>query len=78
MLDGRHEDVRAVLDALPDGSHVTMGSVKTTADGQLSSKAFAKGQGQGWVQGLGYNHPWARLEQYLNNEELFVARHENP
>ena len=28
MLDGRREDVRAVLDALPDGSFLTMTSVK--------------------------------------------------
>ena len=75
MLDGRREDVRAVLDALPDGSYLTMTSVKTTADGQLNLKRFEKGPGmagQGWGPLTGFDHPWARLEQYLDNEDLFV------
>ena len=75
MLDGRREDVRAVLDALPDGSFLTMTRVKTTADGQLNQKRFEKGPGlagQGWGPLTGFDHPWARLEQYLDNEDLFV------
>ena len=80
MLDGRREDVRAVLDALPDGSFLTMSSVKTTADGQLNWKRFEKGPGlagQGWGPLTEVDHPWARLEQYLDNEDLFVDP-ENP
>ena len=66
MLDGRREDVRAVWDALPGGSHVFMKRVKTTADGPLDVRLFNKATEEDWV----------RLEMYLDNEDALVTENE--
>ena len=66
MLDGRREDVRAVWDALPGGSHVFMKRVKTTADGPLTVRLFHKATEEDWV----------RLEMYLDNEDALVAKND--
>ena len=66
MLDGRREDVRAVWDALPAGSHVFMKRVKTTADGPLTVKIFPKASEEDWV----------RFKLYLDNENALVPQNE--
>ena len=66
MLEGRREDVRAVWDALPAGSHVFMKRVKTTADGPLTVKSFPKASEEDWV----------RFELYLDNENALVPQNE--
>ena len=66
MLDGRREDVRAVWDALPAGSHMFMKRVKTTADGPLTVKIFPKASEEDWV----------RFKLYLDNENALVPQNE--
>ena len=65
MLEGRREDVRAVWDALPGGSHVFMKRAKTTADGKLRL-LFPKASEEDWV----------RFELYLDNEDALVPVNE--
>ena len=66
LIEGRREDVRAVWDALPAGSHVFMKRVKTTADGPLTVKIFPKASEEDWV----------RFELYLDNENALVPENE--
>ena len=67
MLDGEREDVRAVWDALPEGSYLLLKKVKTTAEGPLTQKFFTSGSQEHLVM----------LELYLDNADAFVAQNEN-
>ena len=62
MLDGRREDVRAVWDALPEGSQVLMNFPND------AGRIFHKVSEEDWV----------RLEQYLNQEDAVEAQNELP
>ena len=62
MLDGRREDVRAVWDALPVGSHLLMVSA---AEGHMLFDKVAE-------------EDWDRLELYLDNENPVEAQNEDP
>ena len=64
MLDGRREDVKAIWDALPEGTFLLMRGVKTTADGPLSLKWFRS------------QEDWMMLVLYLDNEDAFVAHNQ--
>ena len=65
MLDGRRDDVRAVWNAIPGGSHLMLLNPQLL-DGTMM--IFAKGSEEEWV----------RLEMYLDIEDAVGAQNENP